>query len=270
MFITPVSKKLTDKYGFPYQMGLNECEVTSGLADEFSDEGLQFYTEQNFINAYTEYSGLIAVLRIPEDTKVYHFNHVSKAARIYIEQIIPLAEWDKWSDVDFCLDVCKRHGLALKFVKNQTPEICQAAVESFPLVLKYVREQTPELCLTACKKFGTSLQFVKNQTEEICLAAVRQNAYALCYVKEQDTNICLEAVRQNGLTLQFVQNQTEEICLAAVSQDWESYKYVKNKSPDICKVFVENSKKYPVSNYKVRVCKCPARVKKPRLNIAKQ
>ena len=40
------------------------------------------------------------------------------------------------------LEMVKRDGWNLKYVKRQTPEICAAAVEQNGLALKYVKEQT--------------------------------------------------------------------------------------------------------------------------------
>jgi len=48
--------------------------------------------------------------------------------------------------------------------------------------LRYVKEQTPEICLEAVKKNGYALRYVKEQTPEICLEAVKLNGYALQYV----------------------------------------------------------------------------------------
>ena len=39
----------------------------------------------------------------------------------------------------------EKDGYALKYVKEQTPEICIKAVEQNGLALKYVKEQTPEI-----------------------------------------------------------------------------------------------------------------------------
>jgi len=36
--------------------------------------------------------------------------------------------------------------LGFKFVKEQTPELCLAAVKNYGRVFKYVKEQTPEIC----------------------------------------------------------------------------------------------------------------------------
>ena len=52
--------------------------------------------------------------------------------------------------------------------------------------LRYVKEQTEEICLEAVKQDWYSLQYVKEQTEEICLEAVKQDWDNLRYV---DKNI---------------------------------------------------------------------------------
>lgn len=56
------------------------------------------------------------------------------------------------------------------------------AVNKYGLALRYVRTQTPEICMAAVKKDGYALQFVHTQTPEICLAAVEQDGYALEHV----------------------------------------------------------------------------------------
>ena len=79
----------------------------------------------------------------------------------------------------------KEDGLALQFVKEQTPELCLAAVKQNGYALRIVREQTPEICLAAVKQNGYALRIVREQTPEICLAAVKQNGDALQYVNSK-------------------------------------------------------------------------------------
>lgn len=110
-------------------------------------------------------------------------------------------------------------GHALKYVKDQTPDLCLKAVNQDGRALRLVKEQTTEICLAAVKQNGKALRCVKRQTPQICLAAVRQNGRALIYVREQTTEICLEAVKQNGMALQFVILRTPEICHAAIRQN---------------------------------------------------
>jgi len=91
-------------------------------------------------------------------------------------------ENDKWSDEQYCLRRVKQDGLALQYVKKQTPEICLAVVKQDGFALKYVKKQTPEICLAAVKEDGYALQYVREQTPEICAAAVKQNPDAVEYI----------------------------------------------------------------------------------------
>ncbi len=115
---------------------------------------------------------------------------------------------------------------SLKYVKEQTREICLAAVKKDGIVLEFVKEQNLEICLAAVKQDGWSLYYVKEQTPEICLAAVSQEGVALLHVIEQTLEICLAAVSKNGMALQCVREQTLEICQAAVKNNYKALNYV--------------------------------------------
>ena len=122
----------------------------------------------------------------------------------------------------------------LRYIKNQTDEMCLEAVKINLFALNCVKKQTDEICLEAVKHDGLALQYVKDQTDEICLEAVKRNYAAIDYVKKQTDEICLEAVKQHGLVLYLVKNQTNEICLEAVKQNGMALRYVKNQTTEIC------------------------------------
>ena len=71
---------------------------------------------------------------------------------------------EDWNDSEYCLMAVKQYGLALEYVKEQTPEICLEAVKQNGHALQYVEEQTSEMCLEAVKIDGQALRFVKEQT----------------------------------------------------------------------------------------------------------
>ena len=83
-----------------------------------------------------------------------------------------------WNEYNFCLEAVKQNGLALY----------------------YIKEQTPEICLEAVKHNGLALYYVKKQTKEICLEAVKQNGYALKYVKEQTPEL-IHLMRKNNIDI---------------------------------------------------------------------
>jgi len=110
-------------------------------------------------------------------------------------------------------------GMALKYVKAQTPALCLAAVRQDGLALRFVTEQTHALCMVAVQQDGSALMYVDAQTPELCMVAVQQNGLALEYVKEQTPELCMAAVQQDGRALERVTKQTPELCMAAV-QGW--------------------------------------------------
>lgn len=64
---------------------------------------------------------------------------------------------------DANIEKAKKNWRELEFVKDQTPEICLAAVNKCGLALKYVKEQTPEICLAAAKQNWKAFRFVKQE-----------------------------------------------------------------------------------------------------------
>ena len=144
---------------------------------------------------------------------------------------------------DICITAVKEDGQALQYVKEQTPDICLEAVKKNGFVLAYVKEQTPDICLEAVKQNGLALKYVKDQTEDICIEAVKQNGWALQFVKEQTEDICLEAVKKNGLALAYVKEQTPDICITAVKEDGQALQYVKEQTSDICLEAIKQNNK---------------------------
>jgi hypothetical protein len=72
--------------------------------------------------------------------------------------------------------------------KLRTTELCLVAAKQCSRALKYLwREQTAELCYAAVSEHGLALDWVNEEfkTAELCLAAVMQNGKALQYVPEE-------------------------------------------------------------------------------------
>ena len=135
---------------------------------------------------------------------------------------------------DFCVNTYNKH-LILKSIidyygdnlyANYPKKFNKMIIKTkYLYALKYVKEQTEEICIFAVQQNGLILKYAKEQTEEICIYAVQQNGNALKYVKEQfQTEImCITAVRKNGNILKYVKKQTHNICLAAVKQNYRKY-----------------------------------------------
>jgi len=134
---------------------------------------------------------------------------------------------------ELCLKAVRKEGLTLRWVTEQTPEICEAAVENCGTAIAYAKYQTEAMCLKAVREHGLNLQFVQKQTAQICLEAVRNFCIAFRFVEPRFLNreICLTAVRGDGDLLAYVPPETDgyaEICMEAVKQYPESVRYVKD------------------------------------------
>lgn len=61
----------------------------------------------------------------------------------------------------------RQNGLNLKYIINQTDEICELAVQRNGSALEYVINQTDKICKLAVQRNGLALKYVINQTDEI-------------------------------------------------------------------------------------------------------
>ena len=76
-------------------------------------------------------------------------------------------------------EFCKKVGV----LETETQEEKDLkAVRADGCALRYIQNQTPEICMEAVKKDGRARIHVKNKIPEICIEAVKQNKDAMKYV----------------------------------------------------------------------------------------
>jgi hypothetical protein len=63
--------------------------------------------------------------------------------------------------------------------ETQTGNLYNKIVKNNGLALKYIQQQTPELCMTAVQQNGLAVHYVKEITDDIYLEAVKQNGNAI-------------------------------------------------------------------------------------------
>jgi len=99
----------------------------------------------------------------------------------------------------------KRNGLLLRYVEQQTSELCEAAMGENVFAIRFAKYKPYKSCLTAVEQYGALITYIEEQTPELCLTAVQVNGYALRYVNEQTLEICKAALDQTTQALTFVQ-----------------------------------------------------------------
>jgi len=117
-----------------------------------------------------------------------------------------LIEYYEWKENEHINDLSyeeqlkeiHRNPSLLKFIKNQTEDMCLLAVSRSCYVLGYVHNQTDEICMTAVEHNGIVLEDVENQTDEICYAAVLSNENAIQYIRDEDMRKRIESFFGNN------------------------------------------------------------------------
>ena len=247
-----LTNQLENHNGYQFQTGLNIDSIPFNPQGKCNPGGIYFCLFEDlqlWLNYIDQEMFYIRLVTIPDDALVWTEQNKFKADRLILSDRLEIGDLEVWKDPAYCLTAVKYDGLSLRFIKQQTPEICLEAVKNndygllYGYALKYVLEQTEEICVAAVKKDGLALKYVTKQTPQICLEAVKNNGYALASVLEQTEEICLAAVQKYGCALLCVTKQTHQICLAAVQNDADALKYVLALTPEICLATVQKDGK---------------------------
>lgn len=97
------------------------------------------------------------------------------------------------------LIIVSRNGLWLKYVTNQTYNLCLVAVSNNGLALQYVHEDfiTKELLLVALSNNGEAIKFVEKHTKLLSLLSVCTSNNAIKYLKNKTPAINIISVVEN-------------------------------------------------------------------------
>ena len=109
-------------------------------------------------------------------------------------------------------------------------------IKENPYKLRYINEQTEELCIEAIKKNPNVLFLVKNKTEKLYIELVNIAGYLLYNVpitnltKEEYIRICIHAVKKSGSALEYVNKKyiNKDIILHSIKKNSSSLKFLNN------------------------------------------
>ena len=178
-----VMKSSMTHYDYKYNFGLNKIENYKPNGE--CSEGGFYLCDKSEIIDYISYGENIASVSLPDNALIYLEDFKIKVSELYLDKIIDIKTFFNNCSYQEQLLYVKDNPLILRYIDNQTDEICKLAVQQNAYALFHVKEQTDEICKIAVQKDGYTLCYVKNQTYEICKLAVQQNRWALGYVKNQ-------------------------------------------------------------------------------------
>jgi hypothetical protein len=124
---------------------------------------------------------------------------------------------------------------------EQTPESCRQAILNSPYNLKFVREQTPELCELAFNKARTVHIFkaARFQSLDMCrLMVQRKIAYAQ-YIKEFTLDVCLMLARMKISALNYVTKISPDDLATLLTMHPAAYEFILCKNHELDAVAVE-------------------------------
>lgn len=169
--------------------------------------------------------------------------------------------------MDATVKKLKKDGLLLKQIskKEQTLEICKAAINQNPKALQYASRKCidAKICLAAVKKDGNIFPYIPNQfiTKEMCLLAVQADADLLNNVPAhwKLREICLLAIKKKPETFLYIPQEIRneifneetpvELLESIVEIDisWLTYMPVCRSGIDICLAYIK--KDFAASQY---------------------
>lgn len=221
-------------------------------------------------------NGMIFEAMVPSDAKVFKCSNKYVTDRMVISNPLHYNDWvqryqislgsqgskgslpnnqiSKWYHLKYiedqtkeiCMQAIAYDYRALQYVKDPSkyPEILDHCIQINALSLRFIENPTYDQLVCAVKQNGLALQFVKEYQHDLCIIAIKQNPLALKYVKIQTDEICCLATKQNGLALQFVQEVylTADLCSMAIKQNGRALQFVpKDKQTyELCQKAIDN------------------------------
>ena len=128
------------------------------------------------------------------------------------------------------------NGLALRWISEQTPELCLLAVKQNPKAFLYVDkamcDSVNSHCYTLLEKTAQKTSEEKEKSKiKIKKSKVNQEkTIDLIKMKKQTEALCLKAVQQDGLQIKYVWKQTRKLCLAAFKQNPAAEIFIRDQS----------------------------------------
>ncbi len=133
-------------------------------------------------------------------------------------------------------------GTLLQHVKNQTPEICWAAICNAPEAIKFVVDQSVDLEVESVSRMPATLAAIEHPADATVYVALALDPTALRNLQIQEGRFCEFAVRRNPAALEFVREKTPALVKMAIERNPMMLEFVppEFQSCAICQRAVEH------------------------------
>jgi len=206
--IPPICRYAIDSF---FKHMFDKYFVRQSRYDFDSDEDdiikeLDVYDIDRMVNCDEEINILQYMDVLSDDILLYVINNINSYCTYAL--LIPVIKQIKYKILELAVS---KHPLLLKYVENQTYELCYSAVKENSSALQYVDDKyAEELSYIAVEYDGTYLQYVKEEFKsfELCRMAVYNDSRAFRYVYPDYRTYLNGPVL--AVSCEFVQNVIEQ------------------------------------------------------------
>lgn len=159
---------------------------------------------------------------------------------------------------EMCKDLLAKDESLLRYVRRQTPELCNLAVrrigKGFPYIKDFQGVDTvpesftfapwviegvdtpPQLMEKLLDANPAAISYMKDVPEKLKIKAVSRYGALLEDIEDQTEAVIVTAVKNKGMAIVDAKFQTTEISVAAVKSDWRALQYVMTQNQEICQI----------------------------------
>ena len=135
--------------------------------------------------------------------------------------------------------------VSIKCGKNNNMKFIKIKLMKCMLCLKFISNQTEDLCLKIIKNFPSDIEYVKNQTDKICFLVLEQNTYLINCIKQPTQKMYDFVVNENPVYFKYVDKKfyTYDMCLNVVKKHGGFIVRIPNKLWDetLCLAALKNN-----------------------------
>ena len=228
---------LQNSYLFDSEEKCNNAVIKNGLLIKFisydyqTNDLIQKSITQNY-NALkyidiNKQSNDIIMFAIRRNYKALEHVHESKQS----EEIIKLALIENKNCIDNNYSNKVILFNVLKFVHNQSTNICKFAIDLDYTAIIFIREQNEDICKYAFDKNKNAIMYVKNKTTELSLNAINIDWKLIIHIEDKE-EVYIKALQRDYRALKLIRKryQNKNIIKTAIKINKKAVEFIKNKT----------------------------------------
>lgn len=147
-----------------------------------------------------------------------------------------------WKEETY-LEIIRKNGLMIQYVKEQTEELCIEAIKQNWLAISHIKNLTEKICIEAIRQEPTAIEKIPNiyRSKTVCREAIVRKPELFSILSDPDKDLTYLAISLDGTNIRYVKNPTEEMQIMAVRQNGMALTYISNKTDYVIKEAIKQN-----------------------------